>query len=271
MRQRAPTCDAAGENLLGRREEVLAGSGEPQPIHRRHLRKEVSTKAAAPAAAQIRRLLRRGASGTRRRLIHASTAPATKTLITEPRENESTSAPKEHRAAGEQQLARDRRFLPRARERHRDHHQEKRAEVAQRAGFVKQALRAAVDAGIQPDELRPVAGRGGELKVEIDAGEERGERRKEIDAARGAPSVEPRRRAIRGKEEDVNRDADQRDARKTGGRGVPAGMKRGHRNAGKQRAEERRERGVQPARANAPMRERHYPKQQPMPANSRQT
>src|SRR5215469_12820063 len=53
-----------------------------------------SHQSSAPAAAQVPQIAITRRRGTRRRLIHARTAPATKTLITEPRENESTSAPK---------------------------------------------------------------------------------------------------------------------------------------------------------------------------------
>src|ERR1700691_1871403 len=48
----------------------------------------------APASAQAERIATTRPSGTRRRLIQTSTAKATATLITDPRENESTNAAK---------------------------------------------------------------------------------------------------------------------------------------------------------------------------------
>src|SRR5580698_541227 len=48
----------------------------------------------APASTQAERIAATRPSGTRRRLIQTSTAQATATLITDPRENESTNAAK---------------------------------------------------------------------------------------------------------------------------------------------------------------------------------
>src|ERR1035438_8812338 len=150
----------------------------------------------------------------------------------------------EHRAAGGQGFARHGRFLARAGERHGNHHQEEGAEVAQRAGLIEKALGAAVDAGIEPDELRPVAGGRRELEIEIDAGEERGGGRRPIEQASAAHGVGLPARAIGAIEEDVNRDGEEQYTRRAGRRRSPARIDRGGRQAGQEDAEEGHECGV---------------------------
>ena len=115
----------------------------------------------------------------------------------------------EDRAAGDQSFARDGRFGARAGERDGDHHQEEGAEIAQRAGLIEQALGAAVDSGIEPDELRSVSGGRGELEVEIDAGEEGRGDGCPVEKAGAAHGVRPPSGSIGAVEEDVDGDAEE--------------------------------------------------------------